>query len=99
MKLHEEQEEIPDHEACQMPQELRWPEFRTKKHYEEVNKMFTTQRLINSPSIAGNSTLTELALGVVWGEMTQEKAELIVAGLMTFDKYKMESKDSVNDNN
>ena len=82
-----------------MPQELRWPEFRTKKHYEEVNKMFTTQRLINSPSIVGNSTLTELALGVVWGEMTQEKAELIVAGLMTFDKYKMESKDSVNDNN
>ena len=77
-----------------MPQELRWPEFRTDQASEEVIKSMNSYRWLSSQSILSRgSEVQNIALQASWPDMTELEANLFLTGLEEQDLIYMEQED------
>ena len=82
--MHREYGEEPDHESCPMPQELRWPQFRTDDAQPEIIKTLGLYNLLSHPGIVSRS-LQDMAIQTVWPNMNVLEAELFLHGVMELD--------------
>lgn len=67
-----------------MPQELRWPEYRTSEAIPEVVKMLNVYTYLNSPSIISRG-LQDFAIQQKWPDMNPATADLFLDGLIYLD--------------
>lgn len=73
-----------------LPQELRWPEFRTAPSHPEVEKILMTYQVLGYPSIQKLSVLQEMSIRQIWGNLNSIDEETLIRGMMELDQMAME---------
>jgi len=68
-----------------MPQELRWPQYRTDKSVPEVEKMLALYLRLNQPSIQDSLISQIIAVQTYWPEMNILDGEMFIDGMMLLD--------------
>lgn len=89
LEVHRQNEELPDHKACDLPQELRWREFMSEEANENVIKILKTVNILSYPSIQSLG-LSNLAIQTVWKEASIEDYEMLINGIMEMDHINYE---------
>lgn len=72
-----------------MPQELRKPEKRTGKHYDEVTRiieLYSALRLSNLPDM-----VQKMAVEAIWPDMTREEKMMFISCWPELDKMYSEN--------
>ena len=78
-------EAAPNHQVCDMPQELRDPRFRTGHFSFKVAKAIEMAGIISSQSIIMRNA-TQLAIDAFWPDARAEDVQLILLACGEMDK-------------
>ena len=80
-----------------MPQEMRWPQFRTDTFSIEAEKIISIWSALNYPTIKNNIYLQEITVTNMWPDMTKLDAQLFLSGIMEIDNIQAKHSKEMNE--
>ena len=82
--------------TCTMPQEIRWPQYKTGKSIYEVENMLALYFRLQYPSIQSSLISQIIAVQTYWPEMNQLDGEMFIDGMVMLDSIFMQPKKELN---